>query len=234
MQLRGLVSEVRQSVYAVLVEWERPPANVPKVQALGTAFSVSSDGIFVTADHVVNPQNNTPPGRAFGPNDKILLAQMQSDGCTASIVGPCQVLASSQPHDYAILKLGTVAGRIQKYLEIDLASRFEGDEVAICGYPLASTQTHPQNGAVTITMSIRVAAGIISSQQLQNNSKVLEVDFPILPGNSGGPLFHIRTGKVLGLAKATLSVGNGGGVTIGHLGQISDVRNLWSALKTHI
>ena len=233
MSLRFLVSQVRQSVYAVLIEWNQPVAGTPKIQAVGTAFAISADGVFVTANHVVNPQSGTTQGLPLGPLDKILLAQMQVDGETATIRGPCQVIVCSQQNDYALLKLATSQSRIQKYLELDLGARFEGEEVAICGYPLASTQTHPQNGAITITLHIRVAAGIISSQQIQNGSKHLEVDFPILPGNSGGPLFGVKSGKVLGLASATFSVGNGAH-TVGHLGIIKDIRNALSDIKANI
>lgn len=231
MRLRSLVSEVRQSIFAVFVEWETPLSGALKVQVLGTAFAVSED-LFITADHVANPQNNVPVGRALGPNDKLLLAQMQADGTTAVIMGPYQVVASSQAHDYAILKSTVVSPRIQKYLELDLGPRFEGEEIAVCGYPLASSQAHPENGAITISLNIRVAAGIISSQILENGSKKLEVDFAILPGNSGGPIFSINSGKVLGLASATLSVGGAVGPTIGHLGIVKDIRNVWPALKS--
>jgi len=232
MNLRGLVSEIRQSVYAVLVEWAQPIAGSPKIQVLGTAFAVTPNGIFITADHVVNPQHGTTPGPAIGVNDKIHLAQMQVDGQTAVMIGPCTILAASQSNDHAILQAPLHMGRIQKYLELDLEARFEGEEVAICGYPLASTQTLPQNGAVALTLNIRVAAGIISSQQVNNGSKHLEVDFPILPGNSGGPLFSVRSGRVLGLASATFSAVNNN-TTIGHLGIIKDIRNAWPDLKRH-
>jgi len=234
MNLASRVSQIRQSIYAVLIERQHPQPGKPKVEVVGTAFSVSSEGVFLTADHVANPQNNTPAGQPVGPNDKILLAQMQADGVTASILGPFQIVASSQQHDFAILKIQTPHVLIQKYLELDLSSRFEGEEVAVCGYPLASTQQHPQNGSVTLNMSIRVAAGIISSQQIKNNSKELEVDFPILPGNSGGPIISIETGKVVGLAKATMTVGGATGHTMGHLGIVTDVRNTLPTIKNFI
>jgi S1-C subfamily serine protease len=225
MALRELVSEIRQSVYAVLIEWANPVPGQARLQTLGTAFAVSAEGHFFTADHVINLNHGNPPGPVRGPNDKILLAQMQPDGMTASISGPYQVLSHSQPHDYAILHLQTAPGRTQKYLELDLGPRFEGEEVAVCGYPLASTTIHPTNNSISMNLNLRVAAGIISSQRVENESKILEVDFPIIPGNSGGPLFSVKTGKVVGLASATLSVGGPNGQTIGHVGIARDIRN---------
>lgn len=233
MILREMVSEVRQSVYAVLIEWHNPQPGQIKLQAVGTAFAVSSEGHFITANHVVNLNHNQPPGPALSANDKILLAQMQPDGRTATLSHPYQVLASSQLHDYALLHLATAPGKIQQYLELDLGPRFEGEEVAICGYPLASSSLNPTNNSITLSLNIRVAAGIISSQRVDNNSKMLEVDFPILPGNSGGPLFSIRTGKVLGLSSATVSVNGGAGV-IGHIGIAKDIRNAIGDLRTHL
>jgi hypothetical protein len=225
MGLRELVSEVRQSVYAVLIDWANPTQGQAKLQVLGTAFSISSDGHFITADHVINPNHGNSPGIARTNNDKIFLAQMQPDGMTASITGPYAVRTQSQTHDYAILELPTPQGKVQQYLNLDLGSRYEGEDVAICGYPMASTTVHPTNNAIAINLNLRVAAGIISSQRIDNGSKIVEVDFPIIPGNSGGPLFSLRSGKVIGLASATLSVGGPNGQTIGHVGIVKDIRN---------
>ena len=234
MPLRELVSEVRQSIYAVLVEWNNPSPGIPKIQVLGTAFSVSSEGHFITANHVVQPSTGQPPGPQVGTNDKIHLAQMQHDGTTATISGPLTTLAQSVCHDYAIIHLQTSGSKIQKYLELDFSSRFEGEEVAICGYPLASTQLTPENNSVQMNLNIRVASGIISSQRIENGSKLIEVDFPILSGNSGGPLFSLRTGKVLAIAHATYSLQNASGASIGHLGLTKDIRNATSDLKLHL
>ncbi len=235
MALRELVSEIRQSVYAVIIERSQPQEDQMKLQVVGTAFAISSNGHFITADHVVNPDHSNPAGQARLPNDKIILAQIQGDGMTANIInGPCQVASMSQQQDYAILNMQLPLGRVQYYLELDFGQRFEGEEVAICGYPLATTQMHPESKSITINLNIRVAAGIISTQRIENNSKLLEVDFPILPGNSGGPLFSVRSGKVLGLATATFSALNNVGHTIGHVGIIRDIRNLTQDLKKYL
>lgn len=223
--LKELISEVRQSVYAVLIEWANPPSGQNKIQVLGTAFSFTSDGHFFTAEHVVNPNRGNPSLPPRTNSDKILLAQMQPDGMTASITGPYQILASSPLHDYVILHMATPPGRVQRYLELDIGPRYEGDSVAICGYPMGSTSVHPSNNAITINLNLRVAAGIISSQRIENGSKLVEVDFPIIPGNSGGPLVSIQTGRVIGLASATVSVGGPNGQTIGHVGIVRDIRN---------
>jgi S1-C subfamily serine protease len=236
MNLRELVSEVRQSVYAVIIEWSNPMPGQIKIQVVGTAFAVSSEGHFVTANHVVNPHQNVPAGNALGPQDRILLAQMQPDGMTATISGPYVILASSQQHDYALLFMPTASGRVQNFLPVDMGSRFEGEDVAICGYPLASSTVNPINtNNVTLQLNLRVAAGIISSRRIDNNSKILEVDFPILPGNSGGPLFSKATGKVLGISSATMSVGGSNGLpSLGHIGIAKDIRNALVDFKAHV
>jgi S1-C subfamily serine protease len=90
---------------------------------------------------------------------------------------------------------------------------------------MASTSIHPRNNAITISLNLRVAAGIISSQRIENSSKLVEVDFPIIPGNSGGPLVSTASGRVIGLASATVSVGGPNGQTIGYVGIARDIRN---------
>jgi len=193
---------------------------------MGTAFCVTVDGHFLTADHVVNPE--VPRG----PNDEIHLAQIGSDGHTATLLGPCSIIDSSSSLDFAILQATLGTQRIQKYLEIDYSARFEGEEVAICGYPLASVSpASPNDRSLFLDAKLRVAAGIISSQNNSNGKLTLEVDFPILRGNSGGPLFSQDSGKVLGISIATVAMSNEHNVTIGHLGIVRDIRALQSSLR---
>ena len=234
MALRQIVSEIRQAVYAVLIEVENPPKPEDKLQVVGTAFAISADGLLMTANHVINRDQIKPAGPKLGSKDKILLAQVHPDGMIASLLGPASVVSGSQQHDYALLKLPIAPGRIQKYLELDLGSRFEGEEVAICGYPLGSARKNPENSSIAINLSLRVAAGIISSQRIDTGSKHLDVDFPILPGNSGGPLFNVATGKVLGSACATLALRGADGSTIGHLGIVKDLRNAWADIRQYV
>jgi serine protease Do len=67
-----------------------------------------------------------------------------------------------------------------------------GMAVGVAGFPVPD---YFQNEDLGVATSIR--AGRISSVRKHN----LELDFGIIPGESGGPVFDARTGEVIGLAE---------------------------------
>jgi serine protease Do len=228
--LRDRITETRQSVFAVAMIRAIPQQGEQKFQVLGSGFFISDDGYFITADHVINPDHGMPPGNARRPGDIIAIAQLQPDGRSVSVISPMDIIHSDQPRDFAILKPQAGIPRIEKVLSPDFSSRFEGEEVAICGYPLAASSHDPATGNISLEMPIRVAAGILSGQRIDAGVGLLEVDFPILPGNSGGPLISVQSGSVLGIAKATITVGAPSGPT-GMFGICVDMRELRAELR---
>ncbi len=228
---REIISEIRQSVFAVIIERVNPQQGEQRAQVAGTGFFVSNDGYFVTADHVINLDHGRPAGRLREIKDKIMIAQIQPDGRSVSVVGPMQVVVENRTKDYAILKAPDTLPKVQKYLDIDLTARFEGEEVSICGYPLASSNQDPQSGQILLDIYIRVSAGILMCQRLDNLTQILEVDFPILPGNSGGPLIATTSRRVLGLATATNTVPGPNGTPMGMFGICTDIRELQEDLR---
>ncbi|HEV3155716.1 MAG TPA: trypsin-like peptidase domain-containing protein [Candidatus Baltobacteraceae bacterium] len=68
-----------------------------------------------------------------------------------------------------------------------------GQAIGMAGYPLPDAFTDEQLG-----VSLSVFSGRIAGL----NTDALELDLPIIPGESGGPVFDARTAEVVGLAQS--------------------------------
>lgn len=227
MLMKSLILQARQSIFAVLLERAAVPAGGSKYEIVGTGFFVSADGFFITASHVINPEENIPPGRRRDSTDNIIIAQLQPDGRNLNLITKLEVVSSNKEKDFAVLRAPFIHGARYRYLDLDFSSKFEGEAVFTCGYPLASANLNPENNNIlTINASVRAASGIISCQRMDNNLSVLELDFATFPGNSGGPLISLETGKVLGIVKASFLI-----PSFGSFGICVDVREIEDELQ---
>ena len=143
----------------------------------GTGFVVRSDGLVVTNRHVVD-------------DAEIVTGLMNiQDGPPLEFTG--QVLGRGILVDLAVIKLDS--SRTFGTLPLgDSDTVAFGDEVTAWGYPLSSfLGTDP-----TLTR------GIISSpNRILEDTKYLQIDADLAPGNSGGPLID-RYGHVVGVNTA--------------------------------
>ena len=75
-------------------------------------------------------------------------------------------------------------------------SRKEGEEVGTFGYPLTSLQG----------VNPKFSKGVIASLTgIDDDSTNFQISVPVQPGNSGGPLFQMATGNVIGIVTARLN-----------------------------
>jgi S1-C subfamily serine protease len=102
------------------------------------------------------------------------------------------VVVSDSANDVAILKVDTTS------VPIPLASTFasqKGEDVLTLGYPLIALQGQEQKATFG---RINALSG------LKDDVRLIQVDVPIQPGNSGGPLLNDK-GEVIGVVTATLN-----------------------------
>ena len=141
----------------------------------GSGFFVTNDGYMVTNFHVIEGATSVS---VVSPSDKKEF--------------PAIVVQTDPANDIAILKVeAQTAG-------IPLAKNFsgiKGEEVLTLGFPLVALQGQEQKATFG---RINALSGI------QNDIRFVQIDVPIQPGNSGGPLLNSR-GEVIGVVTATLS-----------------------------
>lgn len=141
----------------------------------GSGFIVSPDGYILTCRHVIKSKG------------------FQSDNIAVGVLDSpepidADVEWSDKKRDLAIIKIDK---KDLKYLELgDYENIEEGTTVAFCGYPFETL--HP------VTHQ-----GIISAKTTLEGLDVVQIDGSVNRGFSGGPLFTIEDGRVIGVLKAT-------------------------------
>lgn len=149
------------------------------VEARGSGFIISPDGIIVTNNHVVK-------------NAKSVEVAL-SDGTSLT----AKVLGRDPRTDIAVLKVD--AGHSLPYVDLGNSAKVEpGQWVVAMGNPFGL------GGTVTAGIVSSLGRDIGDGPYDQ----FIQIDAPINPGNSGGPLFT-QDGEVIGMNTAILSPSGG-------------------------
>ncbi|WP_084183119.1 trypsin-like peptidase domain-containing protein [Nevskia soli] len=83
-----------------------------------------------------------------------------------------------------------------------------GASVCYMGFPFGHSGLH----------TLKVSASIISAKVISSSaSRQFQIDAMVHEGNSGGPLFELNTGQIIGIILGRFSpTGTGGGISIGN------------------
>ncbi|MFP4058365.1 MAG: S1C family serine protease [Candidatus Brocadiia bacterium] len=192
--LPDAVARVRRAVGAVGVY---NPAAKPPLTYSASGFFVRADGYFLTADHVLE---------GIAEHRRLEDLRVYVAGLTERTGRKAAVVAREAKYDMALLK---VQGEGYPTLELGRSEEVrEGQAVALCGYPLAtSLGLHPSTSAGIISSIVPRADPAVNTrfldsatiQALRDNYVIFQLDVTAYPGHSGGPLFDPRTGRVLGM-----------------------------------
>jgi S1-C subfamily serine protease len=145
----------------------------------GTGFALSSQGLIVTNQHVVDQSESIKVRGLLGDfsksySAKVILEDKNND------------LAIIQIDDPSFKTLGKIPFRI------DFKTKEVGTSIYLLGYPLRSTMGD----------EVKLTTGIISSRTgFQGDLTTYQVSAPIQPGSSGGPMFDTE-GNLTGIVNA--------------------------------
>ncbi len=150
--------------------------------AAGTGFVISSDGVIVTNNHVIEGAQQ--------------IQAVFSDGTTRD----ARILGRNAPSDLAVIKVDATG---LPTIELGDSDDVQvGDDVVAIGNALAL------QGGLTVTRGIvsglHREVGIDSGSALED---VIQTDAAINPGNSGGPLVDAQ-GRVIGINTAIADPGS--------------------------
>ena len=153
---------------------EAPKDRRERKPGSGTGFFVTNDGYFVTSYHVIQDAKEITVKTADG---SLLAARF---------------ISGDSANDVALLKIesATKAARIS-----DTGEPVRGEEVFTLGYPLLQIQGQDQKATFGRVNALSGIGGDI---------RLVQIDIPIQPGNSGGPLVDSK-GQVVGIVTATLN-----------------------------
>ncbi len=105
---------------------------------------------------------------------------------------PLRVVAvSDDDDDLALLEIPTP--NLKPIVLGDMSSVVAGRDIGVLGYPIPDAFEDERLDAVVSLYTGRIAS-------VRNGT--MEIDVPIIPGESGGPVFDAATGTVIGLAES--------------------------------
>ncbi len=153
-----------------------PSVVVVKTAAgLGSGFFINEKGYLVTNFHVIAGEKKISVTQ-FLQEGQILRRVVHSD---------VEIVAAAPFHDLAILRLKAFDTRITPVVFAPAETLEIGETVFAIGNPLGLERTVTEG---VLSQTHRNFGGIL----------YLQVDAPVNPGNSGGPLFNAR-GQVIGI-----------------------------------
>jgi putative serine protease PepD len=185
----GSVEQVAQNVTPSVVQLQ---VRGPRMAEEGSGIVLSSDGLILTNNHVVESAANGG-GR---------VSAVLQDGRTV----PVEIVGQAPSFDLAVVRAQGVNGLTPAQLGSSSNVRV-GQEVVAIGSPLGLSGTVTSGIISALNRPVR-AGGEGSGQETVMDA--IQTDAAINPGNSGGPLTDMQ-GRVIGINSAIASLGVGDG-----------------------
>jgi S1-C subfamily serine protease len=186
------VAKLAPSIFPVFYAYEH--ADGPVIGVSGTGFFVDDDGLFVTADHIMNCAPADAGYYYFGNlPDELVQPPLEIER-----------VASDPGRD---LYLGRVQRDQLRSVEFSAEAVRPGDSVCLSGYPLAEVSTDAGGGFVADVRRYWQPTFVIDATQAVVGDRAYDgyiVGHPCFSGMSGGPVFDVE-GKVRGMAAATVT-----------------------------
>lgn len=205
--LPALVARLRASVCPV---GTFGALDSPRFTFRGTGFVVGDGTLVATCWHVIH--DASPSER---PGLRSVAVQMPgADGSLS--VREADVVQTDRPRDLALLRL---RGRPGTPLALtEAAATPEGTDVALMGFPIGGALgfkhvTHRGIVAAVVASDLptgnarRLNDGAVARLR-EGSFELLQLDATAYPGNSGGPLFELEQGRVVGVVNMVLLKGN--------------------------
>lgn len=184
---------------------------------IGTGFFVSSNGLFLTAAHVVEELCDVDPG--ITP----LIVQFREEGYIARRI---QQTVSHETADLA-LGISNAPEKLQQTMRLSLTTEPPGfgSEIATYAFPSSEVKNKP-DGSLNLVLSPDYFAGVLNKEYPHGRDKTIlpgrcfETTILIHGGASGGPVFD-RAGAVFAVNSTGII---GGGPS--HITPISEAMKL--------
>jgi serine/threonine protein kinase len=157
----------------------------------GTAFCIDASGLFVTAEHVIEP--------ALQPNTGTVALVLYRGEALDQRVVPAQIVRADADLDLAVLRIEPTPQVQLTALPLGQSNGLlETAVVTAFGYPLGTEVPHEQGKYPSVSVN---QGRITSLPKGEGGVSLIQLDAALNPGNSGGPVLD-REGKVIGVVAA--------------------------------
>jgi serine protease Do len=199
LDLPDLVERVKPSIVGVGIH---SPLGAPQNTLRGTGFVIDDGLTIITNYHVVEIEADT--------TEKSHLVVFIGRG-NKPTARPVELIASDRTHDLALLRL---RGTPLPALSLSTEQVREGQAIALVGYPIgAILGLYPSTNAGIVSSISPIALPQATTQSLTADQirrlrepfEVYQLDAIAYPGNSGSPVFDLRTGNVIGVVTSVLA-----------------------------
>jgi S1-C subfamily serine protease len=206
--LEELIAAAKPSVVAVGVF---NPTSSPRFTFRGSGFVVGTGNFVVTNAHVL--PDVIPPGGSEG-SLVVVAPTLGGSGTTAG--RGATLLGLDREHDLALLRID--GAPLPALPLAEEARAREGASVAIIGFPIGGALgftpvTH--RGIISSITAIALpapGAQSLNSQAInrlrQGSFDIYQLDATAYPGNSGGPVLEVESGKVIAVINMVLVKGS--------------------------
>lgn len=145
----------------------------------GSGFVITESGLCFTCYHVVKGA------------DEIYVRL--DDGEGNRIVKPAVLQYFDEDDDFAVIQILDIEWAYHFKLEDNYSEVSMGDEIAVFGFPLGR---HINEDVLELEPSL--LRGYVACKNRLEDKMVYYLDARSCPGNSGGPVFSLKTNKVIG------------------------------------
>jgi serine protease Do len=228
MELPDAIEHMRPAVVQIVVGTEetKPPGS-PDEHILGTGFWVHDTGLVLTARHVTEAAQETiakiPDAKLWVSLAYPNFAHRRGTMRNSFVSAPAEIAEEDPRHDIALIRTkknpfatgqpsgltsvggGTVVNPLYGLASLSDESVRDGEAVAVSGYPLS------ESALVTTSGAIATAWGFEFKQEpivrgpflyIPDAADLYLADVAVNPGNSGGPVYRIKDGSVIGVCVA--------------------------------
>ena len=205
----SLVGQIEPHIY--LMARLRPEGEGVRSFTLGTAYLAGKNRIVSAAHCFDDPNQPNAPGAHHQEGDSYIFIQIPSRGGGHYAVVETPVLDSElylyPDIDFAVMYLPdsfyAIDGKWHKnpddHLSFSNELRPLGTDVGVLGYPMQELRFTSAGSPDTDGVMLRVDKGVVNASMsfTENGNTVYEFTMSFNPGNSGGPIVEIASGRVI-------------------------------------
>lgn len=172
----------------VLFESRVGANGIENVYPVGTCFYCNSDGYILTCAHGISASMRLKISKPDSVNEHYKYKVDKFECHDVDIV------VIDAETDLALLKIkSNLRINISDNLIASPKTVFIGDDIIHVGYPFM------EHGHYILKMS----KSMVSSKLMDRTSKLYIADGMVYPGNSGGPVFSLKTGTIIGVVSGS-------------------------------